>query len=247
MTPRAPTATGIAAACLWLALLALAVSGAARADPQVGLQAQLTTDWRYRGVSLSDSRPVLSVTLSYDHPSGLYVAAAGIGGSTAGNGLQALGYQLYSGYAHRTAGDVSVDVGFTHTRLTEFGWWKERIEYSEVYAGVSWNDFSAYAYYAPHYLGDEVGTVYLDATKTVRLDDRWRLFGHLGVLTPTDPKPWSSIRTAQYDIRAGAAVQVAPWEMQLAYTRFGPGSGYPPNQRQRQRHDAVVFAVSYAF
>jgi uncharacterized protein (TIGR02001 family) len=202
------------------------------------------SDWRYRGVSLSLGQPAASLSLSLDHPSGAYAAVSGVVASTPNEGLQVLGYQLYVGYAHRTAAGASLDFGFTHTRLDEFGWPKDRIDYSEVYAGVSWRDLAAHIYVSPDYLGDHVHTVYLDLDKTVRLDARWRLFGHVGVLAPVGGQG-AEVRQAQYDLRAGAALDLRPFQFELAWSRFGPGGVYPPYAGQSR--DAVVVSARFDF
>src|SRR5258708_34133383 len=82
-----------------LACLALPTLGSA----QVGASVSLASDFRYRGSSLSDGKPALSASLTSDHPGGVYLGVTGIGAETARDGVQALGYQAYAGYAHRMA------------------------------------------------------------------------------------------------------------------------------------------------
>ena len=55
---------------------ALAAPFATPAMAQPGLVASLTSDYLYRGYSLSAGRPALVATLSYDHPLGAYASAS---------------------------------------------------------------------------------------------------------------------------------------------------------------------------
>ena len=212
---------------------------------QVGFNASIMSDFRYRGFTLSDGRPAIDLSVSYDHPSGAYFAISGIGAATAHDGAQLLGYQAYLGYARRTKSGASLDIGVNHTRISEFAWPRERLEYSEIYAGVSWKDVSAHVYYSPNYLGDHWSAVYLDLSGTVRLDPNWRLFGHFGVLEPVAGRSGWETPNTQYDLRAGLAVRRDPVELQLAWSRFGPDADYPPGQSQG--HNAVVALLSYSF
>ena len=52
----------------------LAMSAAAQA--QLGASVAADSDYRFRGVSLSDSRPGLRLTLNYDAPAGWYAGAS---------------------------------------------------------------------------------------------------------------------------------------------------------------------------
>ena len=157
---------------------------ASRASAQVEFNASIMSDFRYRGFSLSDGRPAIDLSVSYDHPSGAYLAISGIGEATRDDGAQLLGYQAYLGFARRTRSGASLDIGVSNTRLSEYAWPHSRLEYSEIYAGVSWKDVSAHVYYSPNYLGDHWSAVYLDLSGTARLSPNWRLFGHVGVLQP---------------------------------------------------------------
>jgi len=228
-------ATPIAA--LWLA--------AAPAQAQLGLSASLGSDFRYRGFSLSDGKPALSVTANYDHPAGGYLNAAAIVADTADKGVQALGYQAYAGWAWRLDPDTSWDLGVTHSDLTDYLRPRYRARYSEAYAGFSWRGASAHLYYSPDYLGEGGDTLYgsLDGSLVPRTD--WRLFGHLGVLAPVRTNANSDFRDPQIDLRAGVARRIAAWELQLAVTGVGPNANYPAGHAQS--HEALVVSVSRAF
>ena len=228
-----------------MALAALLLSAAAPARAQVALSATLASDYRYRGVSLSDGMPALSVTAAYDHPSGGYMSVEGVAADTAHDGIRALGYQAYAGYARRFGDGASWDVGVTHYDLTGYFQPRYRAKYSEVYAGVAVPGISAHLYFSPDYLGEGEDTLYGSLDAAVARGAGWRLFAHAGLLAPMRTKAGSDIRKPQLDLKAGVARRLGGFELQLAGTAVGPDAAYPANHRQS--HEALVVSVTRAF
>jgi uncharacterized protein (TIGR02001 family) len=226
-----------------LPLLSLLLATPARAE--LGVSATVTSDFRYRGVSLSDDKPAASMTITYDHPSGLYVGVSGIAALTARDGARPLGYQTYLGYAGRLGPGVSWDAGVARTDLTLYIKPRYRVRYNEIYAGVAAHDVSVHVYYAPNYLGEGIRTVYVDVSGAKRLSETVRLFGHVGLLTPLHPQPDAEINRPQLDVRAGVAARLKGFDLQMAWTRFGPNREYPAGNPQRR--DAVIVSATHAF
>jgi uncharacterized protein (TIGR02001 family) len=219
----------------------------APARAQAGVNLTFATDYRYRGYSLTDDRPALTLTFAYDHPSGAYASLAAIGALTSDQGAKGAGVQAYAGYAARLKSGASWDLGVTGTDVTVYSGPQNRyrLKYAELYAGVAMGDLSAHLYYAPDYLGEGASTLYLDVSGAYRPAPAWRLFGHVGVLAPLHRSDWSYIRSARYDLRAGAAARLKHCELQLAWTGSGPGTDYPTGHAQKR--NALVFAATYAF
>ena len=215
----------------------------AKAD--VAVSASLASDYRYRGVSLSDGEPALTLSASYDHRSGAYAAVSGIGALDEHGAPRWLGYQAFVGYAARVRPELSWDVGLTATDLTQYGELRARVRYGEVYAGLSWKSLSAHIYYAPDYLGQGAATIYTDVDGAFQPASRWRLFGHVGLLAPLDQTPRAAPRHASYDLKAGVAVTLKHLEVQLAWTEFGPNADYLAGERQSR--DALVVSATYSF
>ncbi|HEX4182377.1 MAG TPA: TorF family putative porin, partial [Caulobacteraceae bacterium] len=103
------------ALALLFCIALLTLSGAARA--QVGLSASFDTDYRFRGFSLSNDRPTLSLAFSFDHASGAYAGASAIATETPQTRIGFLGYVADLGYARRIDGATSWDVGATYTSV----------------------------------------------------------------------------------------------------------------------------------
>ena len=231
----------------WLGavLAALSVSLAGPACAQLGASVSLDSDDRFRGLSLSDGRPTLSLNLAYDHASGLYAGVSSIAVDTARTGVEVLGYTGYAGYAARTKFGPSWDVGASNANVTTYRYGRYAYNYSEVYAGLIGDHLSAHLYVSPNYLGEDVATAYVDLDGAIRPAPAWRLFGHVGVLAALDGRAGPGGERRQYDLRAGAAVTLKACEIQLAWTATSPDLVYPGGYHQRR--NALVVGASYFF
>ena len=93
-------------ACLGLALFAQPAAGqdATDADDETGLSFSIegVSDYRFRGLSLSDRKPALQAGAEYAHQSGLFVGAWGSTIARYGGARQEL--DLYAGYAGSAKG-----------------------------------------------------------------------------------------------------------------------------------------------
>ncbi len=197
----------------------LLVSGAAQA--QFGGGIGIESDSRFRGVSLSDGRPDLRLSLSYDDDSGVFAGAAAtrVEFMRGRHALQVLGY---AGYVTRVTPGLGVEFGVTSS--TFIG--STRYDYSEVFAGVSNEHWSMRAYYAPRYFGFEQATVYVELGANTALMPRLRAFGHAGALMILGGMAGEGERKSRTDLRVGLGFDAAAaLDVQLAWvtaTRGGP-------------------------
>jgi uncharacterized protein (TIGR02001 family) len=163
---------------LLLAALACVASDSVRA--QVSGQIALVSDYRWRGVSLTDEAPALQGSLSYDHASGLF---AGLFGSNVelrpGNG--GLGVQAFGGYARRWRDDAAWDVGAVGYKFprSEQG---RSYDYLEAFAGVTVEQFGARMYVSNDYYGNGHRSAYATASLGLPLTPWLTLGVHVGVL-----------------------------------------------------------------
>lgn len=199
----------------------LLVSGPLRA--QVAVNAGIDSDYRFRGLSLSHGQPDIRLALSYDHSSGAYAGLSLIGAGGNKDGVRLLGYVDYAGFVMRPRRGPAWDVGITNMHVQSS--FRDRLSYdfSEVYAGVAGDHVSFRLSYAPKYFGRPWQTLYADLSGGKRLSPHWRAFAHAGMLTPING-PFLSPR---YDLRAGVAVSVRTYEVQMAWTRSNPVPTYP--------------------
>jgi uncharacterized protein (TIGR02001 family) len=184
------------------------------------------SDNRYRGYSLSDGRPSATAQLSYDHVSGLYLSAA-VTGVARRDGPDLLGYQANLGLARRVSSTVSLDAGVTHSvdRYRYLGI-NYPASYDEAYIGANAHNVSARVSYSPHYFQSGVSTLYGEIEAGTQPAEKWRLSGHVGVLTYlTAPAYFET--AARYDWRVGVSRQLGALEIHTALSGGGPREPYP--------------------
>jgi uncharacterized protein (TIGR02001 family) len=242
----------------WLAILAPA-EAAAQASFSLGGE----SDYRVRGVSLSNGRPVARAGVAYDHRSGLYGGATALVGTRAGGRLRALGGVGYVGVARRLGSGLTTDFGVTSTRISSdvmatapgyegpYGYVPPiryrrsyRADYSEVYAGLSRDNVSIHLYLSPNYLRPGQGTAYVDVNAAIRPAPRVRVFGHAGVLAPLERETADRLRS-RADLRLGVAWEFDHAEVQLAWTSVTRRVEYPRGYARSR--DAVVLSASAYF
>jgi uncharacterized protein (TIGR02001 family) len=220
------------------AVLALFASVAAA---QVSGTVSLLSDYRYRGVSLSDNKPAAQLGLTYDDASGWY---AGFFASTirfampASRGAQTT---YFAGYARRTPSGLSVEAGADYSVYTV----GRSYRYPEVYVGVTSDNISARLYYASRYYFGDSDTLYGEVNATNAVSDRIRLLAHVGVLRSGGADAYASLRDFVFDGRVGVAVEVEQFSVQLAWIGVSSSSAYPMSGADR-RH-TVVLSVSRSF
>jgi uncharacterized protein (TIGR02001 family) len=205
-------------------LLILAPLGAApHAWSQVAASATFTTNYLYRGVSLSAGQPALDLALLYDDKSGAYLGGSVIGEVTRDRGAEALGHQEYLGYALRLPAGSTLDLGVNNLQYRNYTFPYGEEDATEVYAGWVAGLLNYYVHYSPNYFRPGARAFYGEINGAARLPRPLRLFGHVGVLTPlgggADDK-------ARYDVRVGIAAAFKRGEVQLAWTTARPAPVY---------------------
>jgi uncharacterized protein (TIGR02001 family) len=202
------------------ALLALAAHAAAAA--QVSGSVALVSDYQYRGVSLSDGKPVPQLALVYDHADGWYLGTFAsrlrrIYGTESGST-----FISYAGYTGRLASGASWEVGVSHYAYPS----SSDVNFQEVYAGLATERFSARVSYSPHYLFQGLRTVYAEMSGSRPLGDRLSLFAHVGYLGSLreGSNQWPVRRT---DARVGLGISLDSWEGQLAWADAHQRGKYP--------------------
>lgn len=219
------------------AVAAVLMLAAAPAIAQISASVSVDSDYRYRGVSLSNSRPDVRLNLAYDHSGGAYGGVSLIGTRADSYGNVGLSYIGYAGYAWRTRQGPSWEVGVSDTHIRD----RFDYNYTELYGGLITQAFTARVYYAPHYYGSRTRTVYGEVDTAKRLSSNWRAFLHAGVLTPLNgvhPRE-------RYDVRAGLAVSLSHYELQAAWSRTVPAPVY--FARRPDDGDALVLSASCFF
>jgi uncharacterized protein (TIGR02001 family) len=215
---------------------------AASVPAQISGNASLLSDYRYRGVSLSDNKPAAQLGLVYDHASGWY---AGLFLSTVrfrasvDRELQTI---YFAGHAWRTAAGTSFDAGISHSRSSG----DQSYSYSELYFGFAANNLSGRLYYSPRYFGDRGDTLYAELNGAHLLGERVRLLAHIGVLRSSGAV-YNLYRRPDFvvDGRVGVAIDLDAFTVQLSGVAVSSNGAYP--LADPPRRNGIVLLVSRSF
>ncbi len=196
------------AAALWFCLVATG------AGAQISGTASIVSDYRYRGVTLSDQKPAAQIGVTYDHPSGWY---AGAFASTvrlappAGPGMQAV---AFTGFASTLPSGISVEAGGDYSAFTGAAGY----DYGEVYLGVTKENIGARIYFAPRYYGQPANALYVELNGAQPLVDSVRLLVHVGWLSTRTTYPYGpQVEQHVVDGRIGLGVDVDLFHIELAW------------------------------
>lgn len=226
-------------------LIALASLSAAPAAAQFAGSVSAATDVRIRGISLNGGRTALTLGLAYDHSSGVYVGAAATAGDTRRFGAQFLSRSINLGYAARLSPRFAWEAGVIDTRVESNVFQRFKGGYTEAYVGLNSERFSGRVFYTPRFFQHDVGAVYVDLNGNIRLSQRLRAFGHIGLLVPLGQRNGTVLPRARHDLRLGTALAFGRAEVQLAWVRSGAGTAYLGPRRQDP--EALILSATRNF
>jgi uncharacterized protein (TIGR02001 family) len=231
-TPRRRCACSAA-----LGAAGLALSLAAQA--QFGASVAADSDYRVRGVTLTDGGPTLRATLNYDAPGGWYIGAMATRVELAPGDR----YEQVMPYA-------GIVVPFGEQRRVEFGATISHFtgdagyDYAEAYAGLLADRWSARLYCSPNYFGRHLATAYAELNGHAVLAPHVRLFAHVGVLSPLG-RAAGDANKARFDLRVGTGLSVGDLDLQIAWVAATQGGPYPAIRGGRRT--AWVAGASFSF
>jgi uncharacterized protein (TIGR02001 family) len=221
------------------ALCAILLTAPAAAVAQTGGSIAVTSDDRYRGVSLSDERPTLRLNVSHDAAGGWYVGAslASVALDPPRRQWQTL---AYGGRAGKLGNGLGTEAGLL---AVHFGA-DSRFDYHEWFAGISGGRWSTRLYVAPSYFGSGLRTAYAELNAGRPLSRSVRLSVHLGALVRIGGRAVDAERL-HVDARAGIGWLHAPWDLQLDWLAGSRVGIYPVSYGHER--GVVVLSASYAF
>lgn len=224
------------AACLLISC------SAARASGEVGATVSAFSDDRFRGYSLSDSRPVAILDFAYDGPTGLYADASATGVLERGADPEPLGLQLTGGYAKRLESGTTLDLGVTHSRYVHYSAGGQGSSYTELYAGLSRGGVSSRIFLSPHYFVPGLWTAYGEVDASISPARHWGIDAHAGMLVPIRTPSTAGRYRAGFDWRIGATRQIGRLSLRAAWSEGVRGRGYSRG-RVQSSHALVVGAT----
>lgn len=202
----------------------------------------LFSDDRFRGYSLSDSRPAAFLDFAYDDPSGVYFGGSGSGILRQGR-PEALGLEVNAGYAKSLNGETTVDVGITHSNYSRYSSTEGGNSSTELYAGVARRGLSARIYLSPHYFEAGRWTAYSEVDDTLSPARDWTFNAHIGMLVGLRSPEGEHYRT-NVDWSAGVTRSLGRLSLHATWSDGLPGDDYYGSRRRSR--SALVVGASFA-
>jgi uncharacterized protein (TIGR02001 family) len=208
-------------------------------NAQVSTTIGIESDYRYRGVSLSNSQPSPRLTLNYDAADHWYAGASATRAALVA-GAKSTQLMGYAGWVSNAVEDRRVEIGIDGSRFAGVSGY----DFAEAYVGLLANQWSARAYYAPNYYGRRIGVGYLELNAHLSLSEQVRAFAHLGALAPLR-RTAGDAGTTRGDISVGVGFVAGGWDLHLAAVGATRGGPYPAVYGGRRA--AAVTGASFSF
>ncbi|MDQ6645859.1 MAG: TorF family putative porin [Pseudomonadota bacterium] len=209
------------------------------ASAQVSGSAALVSDYRFRGISLSDERPAAQAAVAYDGR-GWYTGAL-VSAVRPADNLRA---QLvtYLGLVRPLNPGLNWEVGADYATIAgEAGY-----AYSEAYLGLSSEHYSGRVSYTRHYFGQPSPALYMMLDRNWRLTDHLRVIGHLG-LSRRNGNTGVESKRYRADARAGLGMTWRDYHVQLFWTiTRGSDAPYPFGYRQGSRPARQAWGLAFS-
>ena len=212
---------------------------ASTAHAQLGASIAVDSDYRFRGVTLSESGPTARAAFNYDAANGCYggASATSVSFGRGGRYLQTLGY---AGCAVSVGLGRHVESGLAFLHFSgDFGY-----DFAEGYVGYLAERWTARIHVAPDYFGRHVSTVYAELDAHTLLDEHFRLFGHVGGIVRFAGDGAGESR-GRADLRLGVGWVMRGLDLQLAWLAASRGGPYPAVYDKPR--SAWVASASFSF
>ena len=219
------------------AIAATLIAQAAHA--QLSATIAVDSDYRYRGVSLSNSNPSPRLTVNFEGAERWYAGASATRAKLTGQDIYPQ-LTAYAGWLPGTIDRASVEIGVVGSHFAGSAGY----DFVEGYVGLLAREWSARAYVSPDYYGRSIATAYVELNAHVPLDERARVFAHVGALVPLQSAPGDAGK-ARSDVSVGAGVVLAGWDLHVAGIAATRGGPYPAVYTGRSA--TVVVGAAFSF
>lgn len=221
-------------------IAALALAAATSGHAEVGVTVGVDSDARYRGVSLSDSKPSARVTVNDDLADRWYVGASATSARVGATGDSAVQWLGYAGWTKPIGDGRHLELGIDASHFAGVSGY----DFVEGYAGLLAEGWSTRIYFAPDYWGRHVRVAYAELDARVPVSARGRLFGHVGALLPLGGAHGDANRP-RGDAALGVGATLGRWDLRLAWVAASADGPYPAVYAGHRQ--AVVAGVSLSF
>ncbi|UMR29738.1 TorF family putative porin [Massilia sp. MB5] len=218
----------LASACL--------VGAAPAASAQVSGSIAYASDYRFRGMSLSDGRASLQFGLAYDGRDGWYAGAL-LAGTRLDAGRTGQHLLAYGGYAQRLANGLVWELGSSRSAFSQ----EPGYGYGELYAGLAGERLGMRLYYSPNYFGRGTRTLYAEINATLALHRQVNFLVHLGHLHSLSGPSYPQ----RYDASAGLVFSIGQCALQVTHSHSA--LRHPTYASSVYRADRTSVRASWSF
>lgn len=229
-------------------LFRLAVAGvllllATQAAAQLSGSASALSDYRFRGVSLSNGHAEPQLQLGYDGRSGWYAGGFASGVDIKGEGNSHTQLQAYAGFSTQRSSGLGWEVGATGSVFPHAAIYN----YTEVFAGLAFGNVAGRLYFSPDYFGLHARAIYAELNGSRTLQKQVHLLSHIGLRHAFErhenPEAYA---TNQADVSISASADLADWKIRLTWAAARKNDADAQFYDGRSTHGWVLSA-SYAF
>ncbi|GAA5443585.1 hypothetical protein Misp06_01762 [Microbulbifer sp. NBRC 101763] len=164
------------------AALALAISNisfAEQSDPSFSVNAGLVSDYKFRGISQSDGRPVIQAGMDLDVGNGFYLGTwASQVDFDYGSDETDYEQDFYGGYSTEINESISYDIGYIYYAYHGSG---RDEDYQEIYGSLTFSDLTLGFAYSDDYWADSGNFYYPYAGYSFSLPSDFSLDLHVGL------------------------------------------------------------------
>ena len=209
---------------------------------QVSGQIAVASDYRFRGISLSNG-PALEASLSYDHFTGLFAGAFASNVDVPQSGL---GVQAYAGYARRwddaRAWDIGL-VGYVYPSSAS----GNRYDFAEAFAGITLERIGLRLYASNDYYASGNPSLYTESSAGVDLTGWLTLGVHLGILGTWPQDGSGTGAQTRVDGRVGLTAQAAGFTIDLSVVGTDAQGTRCPGRDPSRCDTGLVLTISRGF
>ncbi len=215
-----------------MALLSIAGSVFAQLSGTVSV----VSDYRYRGISLSDNAAAFQLGVAYDDLQGWYAGTFASTVTSATYGTRGVQSISFAGYSWRMPSGLSLEAGADYSAVTA----TPRYNYSEAYAGFAFQNVSGRLYFSPRYFGQDSSAVYGELNVAQPWLEHVRVLVHVGVLGSNANKRYGNPPGPLVDAAAGLEIDWEGFRVQLSWVGVNHSSGAYAITGIERRSGAVV-------
>ena len=183
------------------------------ASAQVGVSATYVSDYRVRGITVSDNGPAPQLAVNADSDTGFFAGAMLSRARLRYTATDALAL-AYAGYARRIDDSWSWEAGISESSFHRASLYN----YRELFAGISTQRLSLRYAQSPRYFGAGESTGYAEINGSYPLTGQLDLVGHAGYLRSLGGREERYYTVhSRSDVRFGVAASYQGWNAQLAW------------------------------